>query len=441
MDLLKRPLNTIQVNNYLLVLLSFFITISIYVTDLIVIALVLSWLISGNIVKKYKLIINNRFTLPSIIFFIYFLCSFIWSGSAIINNTTQKQLMLLLLPILFSSEFNRKYIEQAKYAFILGLLGNILLSITTFFIPNNNLFKTGHYSEELFAHAFIDHFDYSIFLCFSIIIMLSFNWKKEKFWQYFLLTIILIIALLNSYGRVGIIAFYIFIPMILLFFFNHRSKYILLFILPIFSIIAYLSFSPLQNRINNTLDSIHLLKSGMSFQEKLEKDAIYISSQNNSLSKNQVINEILKNPEWVNHIIEKTPQYDTSIGKRYIYAKNSMSLIKERLFLGFGANQFKNIYQSRLMKSQDINHPHNNFVFILFELGLIGLILLLMIFYYQLQAFFSFSLKNFLGLIFPLFFMFIMMFDNYFLNHNTLCFFCLFTFIIYSQINNPSLAN
>ena len=96
MDVLKRPISTIHINNYLLVSLSFFITISIYVTDIIVIAIVLSWLVSGGLIKKCKLILNNRFTLPPIIFLFYFLVSFMWSDSAIINNTTQKQLMFFL---------------------------------------------------------------------------------------------------------------------------------------------------------------------------------------------------------------------------------------------------------------------------------------------------------------------------------------------------------
>ena len=141
--------------------------------------------------------------------------------------------------------------------------------------------------------------------------------------------------------------------------------------------------------------------------------------------------KIMSNEEWINFIKEKQPQYETSIGKRYLYAKNSLDLIKEKPLFGFGSNQFKEVYQSRFQELKIVNHPHNNFLFVLVELGIVGLILLLNIFYCELKLFFVNMDKNILGLVFPLYFLWIMLFDNYFLNHNTLVFFCLFSFLIY----------
>ena len=134
----------------------------------------------------------------------------------------------------------------------------------------------------------------------------------------------------------------------------------------------------------------------------------------------------------MDYINKKKPEYETSIGKRYSYIKNVYELSKETPFYGFGANQFQKIYSNKFDDSKT-KHPHNNYLFILIELGLAGLFFLLLIFFYQILDFFKSEKKEFLKLTFPLFFIFIMFLDNYFLNHNTLVFFCLFSFIIYSK--------
>ena len=138
-------------------------------------------------------------------------------------------------------------------------------------------------------------------------------------------------------------------------------------------------------------------------------------------------------------IKNKAPQYTTSIGQRYIWIQRSLQLIPQKPFFGFGANEFKKAYVNKFAK-QELEyhkHPHNNFIFTLIELGGVGLASLLFIFFCQIKYYFVNKKSDFLQFIFPLFFLFTMLFDNYFLNQNTLIFFCLFTFIIY----NKSLIN
>jgi len=207
----------------------------------------------------------------------------------------------------------------------------------------------------------------------------------------------------------------------------------MLFILSLtVGVIAYFSSTPFNARFNESLKNVRAIYSPPSFKEKVESDAIYMASQNDSLSKEHFMEEILKNKEWIELIKSKEPQYETSIGKRYIYFKHAISIFKQKPIFGFGSHQFKKLYIKNYPDFDPINHPHNNFLFILCELGLIGLLLLLKIFYHQIISFFSDPESDFLKLIFPLFFLFIMFFDNYFINHNTLTFFCLFSFIIYN---------
>jgi O-antigen ligase len=436
-------INFQDLNNYLLLLLGFFISISIYVTDLIILLFCVSWLLSGNLGVKVKSILTNPITCSAICFFIYFLFSHLWSHENIFNTLAQKQSLLLLLPILYTLNFENKYIENTKYTFLIGLFINILFSIMQYFTPLKYLVKTGHYDDEIFARGFLDHFDYAVFLCFGIFLIFSLMIKHKKYISYLLLVIIFFIALINSYGRIGIVSFLIFFPFFL--YTVEKSKYIY-FIISIvtllFITVGSFSSSPFNNRIQNTIRSIELLQDPPSLEEKIELDAIYLAKKDSTqLGKEYFKNQILKDKLWIESIENKKPQYETSLGQRYIFIKNSIQLISERPVFGFGANKFQIVYNRRFPnKSDDITtHPHNNFIFIMIELGIVGVIFLLSIFYFHLKKFWLSKEKSFITFLLPTFFLFIMLFDNYFLNHNTLALFCLFSFIFYSnKIDNLS---
>ncbi|WP_254257810.1 O-antigen ligase family protein [Methylobacter tundripaludum] len=71
----------------------------------------------------------------------------------------------------------------------------------------------------------------------------------------------------------------------------------------------------------------------------------------------------------------------TSIGVRVIFAKNTLSLIKEHPVLGYGTSSFKSTY-SRYAAAQysgwrgtSTSDPHNQYLFVWLENGLIGLLL------------------------------------------------------------------
>ena len=421
-----------NINNYLLLALSFFITISIYISDIIILLLILSWIVGGNFKHKIKSIFSSRLMTSVICFLIYFLVGYFWSESNIWNPVTKKQLLIILLPVLYTLDFNPIYINKSQHAFILGLILNIILSIITIYMPENPLFKTGHYDASLFLHGFLDHFDYSIFLCFGILLLFS-HLNKSNLLSNLILIIIFLCALLNSYGRIGIVSFFIFFPIMILISKRAAESYYILTFVMLFGLISYHLFSPLNNRVNETLHNIKLLYSNPSLEEKIENDAMYLASKNDSLSKEDFMKKIKNNPTWIEAINNKQPKYETSMGKRYLYAKNSILLIKEKPIFGYGPNQFQKLYKDYFSTNHPVYHPHNNFIFILTELGIVGLVLLLHIFYCQIKHFFRNKKQQILELIFPIYFLFIMLFDNYFINHNTLVFFCLFSFLIYSN--------
>ena len=420
-----------SINNYLLLAFSFFITTSYFaITNIIIVLFFTSWIIGPHYLKKVKFIIQTPFTLSILLFITYVLLSTIWSSESLLNDTTQKQFLIFLLPVLLTIRFSHNFLEKAKWGFILGLTCNVLLSIMTLFLPGNSFFKDGHYKDAIFAHGFIDHFDYSIFLCFGLILILQFiTIYKQHRVKLILLFILFFITLLNSYGRVGMISFIIFFPIVLYHKIKIKALYII-FILLVMTLLSYYIFQPFQNRVAQTIYEINILYNGMTLDEKITKDAEYLHAQNSTYSKDYYISKIKEDVDWIKAIDNKSPQYHTSIGKRYLYIKNSMAIISNHWLFGVGAGGFSKAYLGNNSKKE--SNPHNNYLFIIMELGIIGLLLMLSILYIQIRTFFL-NKNNILKFIFPILFLVIMLFDIYMVNPNTLAFFCLFSFIIYYE--------
>ena len=117
------------------------------------------------------------------IFFVFPFLSHFWGGESIFNQTTQKQLLILLLPVLWTLNFDKKYYDLVKYGFILGLLCNVILSFFTVIFLKTP-YSRGGIMKTLILHGFLDHFDYSIFLCFGLLVILSLI--NSRNYKYFL---------------------------------------------------------------------------------------------------------------------------------------------------------------------------------------------------------------------------------------------------------------
>jgi O-antigen ligase len=74
--------------------------------------------------------------------------------------------------------------------------------------------------------------------------------------------------------------------------------------------------------------------------------------------------------------LQETPgQTDSSMGQRYTFWKYSVKLIAEKPLLGYGTGSFAQEYARVAQGEQFLaHHPHNEFLFIGVQLGLLGLI-------------------------------------------------------------------
>ena len=84
-------------------------------------------------------------------------------------------------------------------------------------------------------------------------------------------------------------------------------------------------------------------------------------------------------------------------------------------FFGYGTGSFSAIFDKEVNSGHNFKEhitPHNNYLFVFFELGLLGLISLLFIFYFQIKELLKFK-DAIHREILPLSFMFLMLIDSY----------------------------
>jgi O-antigen ligase len=127
---------------------------------------------------------------------------------------------------------------------------------------------------------------------------------------------------------------------------------------------------------------------------------------------------------------------NTSIGLRLLFWKNSWEIIKENPLVGVGTGDFAQEYAAiNSTSSPDMvstDNPHNQYILVLCQFGLLGLASLLSIFYVQVkQAFAVGDEYRRIRLAFPVFFLIIMLSESYLIVYETGFAFSLFSAVFY----------
>jgi len=245
-------LNTIDYNkwtNYFFIGFAFSIPISNALTSLFSILIIFSWLIEGNIPNKISVISKDQLSLLFLFLILFSLFSLLWSPDVSYGiKFIQKYWQFLIIPIMLTS-FKLGYTKYVLNAFLLSML---ISEITSYGI----YFKIWSYNNVLPTDPspFMNHIEYSTYLSMTIIIILTklLN-EKSNIWRV-LLSFYMITALINLFingGRTGQVSFLIALSVVSVFYFKPSIKYIIGLVIIIGSIlvIAY-NFSPnFQHRV------------------------------------------------------------------------------------------------------------------------------------------------------------------------------------------------
>jgi O-antigen ligase len=387
-----------KLNQYLLIILAFLLPLTVFGANLIIVIICLIWLLSGNYKSKLQNIIKSKLLVASIIFYLIHIIGLIWTddikwGLHILHKMWY---FILLFPILFSIT-KKEFVKFYIFSFILAMSLTEILSFLVLFeaIPP---FKNAQVYNPT---PFMSHVSYNPILSFTIYItlhevFLNKELSKLQIILYTLLSISMTITMFVTLGRAGQVGFFVILSVLIFQFFRKQIFKSLL--------LTFISIPILFFTFYELSDSFHL---------RVDRGIAEFS--------------------------EHREQNQTSVGLRLNYAINSAQIIKNHPITGVGTGDYPSAY----MKINKVNspglpettNPHNMYILVWSQIGIVGLISMLSIFYYQIK--FSLNSKDQFsrnaGIALPLLFLVLMLSDSYLMGHYTSLLFIFFSSFLYKN--------
>ena len=387
---------------YLLTSLAFLMPLTVFGGNLIIVIICVIWLFSGNYKSKFNQIINNKLMIASILFYLIHVIGMLWSQDLSwgFHMLHKMWYFLLLFPILYTI-VRKDYISSYISAFLLAILITEVCSYLVWF----EIIEPFKHATVENPTPFMSHISYNPILAFAIYLVLHeifFNKKITNFVfsLYSFFAISMIVNMFITGGRAGQVAFFAMLVVLIIQILDKqriKSLITIFIVIPGIFFTAYQASDLFQKRVN------------LAFNQALE----YHPGSNNS------------------------------IGYRITYALNSWEVIKENPIIGVGTGDFPVEYKKINQIKTPImfamipttTNPHNMYILIFTQLGVIGLISMLSIFYYQIKLSIN-SSNRFIrdvGITLPLLFLVIMWSDSYLLGHYTTLMFIFFSSFLYKD--------
>ncbi len=358
--------------NLTFVLIAFAIPLSVALTNILIISFTILCIAEGDFVRKFNRLKSIKWLLSILILVILYIMGLFYGEYHSDSIYVLKRLLLLLffIPVI-TTDLSYSTYRNSIYLF---LIANLISAITALSI---NLDIISPLFSQYSITAFLQYNYHNILLSFSALLsFILFTKSTSKFSYIFLLLIfIYTLSIFTEAGRAGQLTFNFFFFLFSLFYFRKKIKYSL-FIICFLICVNLLSYSKspiFKHRVDNLT---HIVKND---GER-------------------------KSP--------KTNEKDI----RYLFTKNGFELISKKPFFGYGTGSFSDVFKKYTQTSYDLKQhktPHNNYLYVLFELGLIGLLVFLSIFFFQIQELYKSNMNNLEVLFLPFLLIFLMLFDSY----------------------------
>ena len=387
-----------KIYQYLLIAVAFLLPLTVSVANLFIVIIVTIWFLSGDYKSKYSQIINSKILIASIAFYMLHVIGMLLIAylAWCFHMLHKMWYFLLLFPVLFTI-VRKDYIKLYISAFLLAITLTEIASYLVWF-EIISPFKNATVQNPT---PFMSHISYNPILAFAIYLVLHevfFNKKLTNlvFFFYSFFAICMIINMFITGGRAGQVAFFAMLSILIFQIFDKqriKSLLVILIMIPSIFITAYQFSDFFKLRVDSAITE------ALSYS-----DATY-----------------------------------SSIGLRIYFSKNSFEVIKQNPIIGIGTGDFpseyKKINQINTPEIQNTTNPHNMYTLIAMELGVIGLISMMSIFYYQIKLSFNSSSRFIrdVGITLPLLFLVIMWSDSYLLGHYTTLMFVFFSSFLYKD--------
>ncbi len=383
--------------NYLIVTLGFTLPISIAVNNMLLVLILVLWLAAGDFKERWRRIKSNRAAIAFMIFFAFHFVGLIYSSDPAtgLKEIITREQLLLFMPI-FISVIKPEFVKKALSAFLIAMMISEVLSYGMYFdlihIPWHD------YAKEPFPTPFVSHLSYSPMVAFAVILLIHrIIYGDENRWEKIVYIFFMVTMSLNIFisgGRAGQVGFIV----ILLFYVAYQFRK---------------EFKKMAALLGTSVAAIVLVF----FINRPFHDRMMLAYHN--------VVDFKVNPH-------------TSVGHRINFAINSWELFKERPLLGFGTGAFKKEYEriNRKLtpKVRATSQPHNFYMLTLVQFGLVGLALLLYIFY-SLYKIARKTEDSYRGVRYALLVLYltIMLSDSYLLGHYTTLFFVYIAALLFSS--------
>lgn len=301
---------------------------------------------SGDIKNKLQVYKQNLLIVSLVVFLAFSIISIIWADEVMFAiNYILKYRHFLIILVVFSF-LREDFIKHLFSAFLLGMLVSELMSYAIFF-------EIIHYKDVLPSDPspFMSHTDYSIYLAFTSMILLtrvlSSNIIKEKI-IYTLFFITVTANLFINGGRTGQITFIVLFLLNFIMHIQHKIKALSIAVFLLLSIftLSY-QFSPnFHERANQ-------------FYQDLNKMIVY-------------------------------DDYSGSFGQRVALWTMGVDTFTDNFFLGTGIGgdmkdltkyAQKHNFTAEVFYNRALGDHHNTFITAAVQLGIFGLISIILIFY------------------------------------------------------------
>ena len=387
-----------RIYQYLIIAAFFLLPLTVSGNNLAIWLAVLLWFFSGDYKDKFYKIKKNKLALSSIVFFLIHLLGLFWSENISWGLEIVRKMLpfFFVLPIFLT--ITRK--DNVKF-YISAFLLAISISETLSYLIWFGVIEPFKYAQLHDPTPLMSHISYNPFLAFAIYLVLNKLFSDEFLSQferalYTFFTLTMSVNMFITGGRAGQVMFFAAIIIVMFQYFKNSQTKAILTSIALITFISYsaFTFSPL-------------------FKDRVMKG--------------------------VENVTKFEENKNTPIGQRVTFVINSYVLFIENPIIGVGTGDFPEEYK-RINKTNSPDvvatvQPHNMYLLVLAQLGIMGLISFLIIFYYQITIALSSqsTLVRHVGVAIPLLFLIIMWSDSYLLGHYTGNLFILFSSFIYSQ--------
>ena len=288
---------------------------------------VFCWIVSGRFLTIVDELLKFPAALVALLFFTYMCFAIIYSPAGLLEglNIVKKYRELFLLPICIAMfSLSPKYRELGEYAFFTGCIVLMAVSYTM---------SLGILPEQRYGHSIVFHITHNFFM--AVLSFWSLHYAFASLRYRWLWATLFLLCVINIFyiapGRTGML---VFSCLMILFIFQRLS-------------------------VKKALAGLLLFCMALT--------AVYHTSDNFSGRIGEVISEIEQ---------YQPGKSRTSIGQRFDWYRSGILLIKEKPIWGHGTGSYPYIQKSGAADSgiKETDNPHNEFLFLTIQFGLVGLL-------------------------------------------------------------------